>query len=461
MNLDYTPPKTLREFMLSPARLRAIRGPVGSGKTTACIMEMLRRSAEQAPDATGVRRTRWVIVRNTLPQIKTTCLVSIEQLLRPIMDFRVSDNTVHVRFNDVESSWLLLPLDTEDNVRRLLSLEVTGAWVSEFREVEPEIVKAVLSRVNRYPSKMLGGATWAGVVMETNSFSEDSPWYEELELKLPPNWSYHVQPGARDPGAENIENLPPGYYPDLIDANINSPDWIEQYIDNKIGPSLSGQAVFAKVFKHDFHTAEQLNPDFTRPLVIGMDTGRNPAAAVMQLDARGRVLIHGSLYGENMGIENFIAQKLKPALFEWFGAMGRVFVSVDPAARQRSQIGEESVMDAIKRLGFQVVLAPTNQIAPRLRVVEKYMQTALDGKAGLLLDKRRNEDLLRALMHSYRYPRNKEGVLQELPEKSHPWSDLADALQYGLLALNSPVLGWAIQTGDAPKPRKVATGGWT
>jgi hypothetical protein len=461
MNFEYTPPKTLREFMLSEARVRAIRGPVGSGKTTACIMEMLRRATEQEPGYDGMRRTRFAIIRNTLPQIKTTCLVSIEQLLRPIMNLRVADNTVQIRFNDVISDWLMLPLDTEENVRRLLSLELTGAWVSEFREVEPTIVKSALSRVNRFPSRIMGGATWAGLVMETNSFSEDSPWYEELEMKLPSNWSYHVQPGARDPDAENLENLPPSYYQDQIEANANSPDWIDQYIDNKIGPSLSGQAVFAKVFKHGFHTAEQLNTDFTRPLVIGMDTGRNPAAAVLQLDARGRALCLGSCHGENMGIETFIAQELKPKLFEWFGALGKMFVSVDPAARQRSQIGEESVMEAIKRLGFHVVLAPTNQIAPRLRVVEKYMQLALDGKAGFLIDKRRNETLLRALMHSYRYTRNKEGELQEIPEKSHPWSDVADALQYALLALGSPIVGRALAGLEAPKPRKVAAGGWT
>jgi len=64
----------------------------------------------------------------------------------------------------------------------------------------------------RFPSKMRGGPTWYGIFGETNSFSEDDAWYSRLELELNPNWGYFVQPGARDPGAENLENLQPNYY---------------------------------------------------------------------------------------------------------------------------------------------------------------------------------------------------------------------------------------------------------
>ena len=457
-SFDYTPPPSLAGFFRSNARVRAVRGPIGSTKTTAMIMELLRRAAEQEPGPDGIRRTRMAIVRNTLPQLKSTCLVSIQQLLRPIARFKVSDNTVHIRMDDIESDWLLLPLDTPENINRLLSLELTYGWVSEFREIEPEIVENVLSRCGRYPSRAVGGASHYGVIMETNSFSEDSPWYERLEVDLPGNWDYFTQPGARDPGADWLQYLPPDYYTDQVESNTEA--WVEQYVDNKIGPSLSGQAVFARSFERDFHLSDdKLNVDYTRPLVVGLDTGRNPAAVVGQIDVRGRMLVFGSCHAENCGMEQFITTTLRPFLTDRFDG-GRFFIAIDPAARQRSQIGEESVLEAVRRLGFSAVLAPTNQLAPRLRAVERYLGSQVAGGAGLLIDRVWCDDLIRAIQYGYRYKRDKKGALNEIPEKSHPDSDLADALQY--LCLTAGTGAVARELGPrmkiAPRP---SAAGWT
>ena len=40
-DVDYTPHKTTREFMLSDAPMRALMGPVGSGKSVACSVEVV------------------------------------------------------------------------------------------------------------------------------------------------------------------------------------------------------------------------------------------------------------------------------------------------------------------------------------------------------------------------------------------------------------------------------------
>ena len=37
----------LRAFHRSPAFVRGIRGPIGSGKSTACVMEILRKAKAQ------------------------------------------------------------------------------------------------------------------------------------------------------------------------------------------------------------------------------------------------------------------------------------------------------------------------------------------------------------------------------------------------------------------------------
>ena len=210
--------------MASDARIRVVRGPVGSGKSTVMVVEMLRRACEQQPGPDGIRRTRGVVVRNTLGQLITTSLETIKTVIPPeIMSYHVGNHTVTVRFNDVHSEWILLPLDTPQNVQRLLSLELTFAWLSELREIPVKILEDVFGRCSRFPSVMHGGPTWYGVFGETNSFSEDDPWYNKLELDKPASWDYFVQPGARDPGAENLANLQPNYYSDLVENN--TPEW--------------------------------------------------------------------------------------------------------------------------------------------------------------------------------------------------------------------------------------------
>ena len=53
---------------------RGIRGPVGSGKSVACCVEVFRRSLEQKKNDQGIRKSRWAIIRNTNPQLRTTTI---------------------------------------------------------------------------------------------------------------------------------------------------------------------------------------------------------------------------------------------------------------------------------------------------------------------------------------------------------------------------------------------------
>ena len=82
--ITYEAPPTVGKFMDSGAFARFIVGPVGSGKTTGCIFELLKHSVEQRPGPDGIRRTRWAIVRQTLEQLRMTVLLDILSWLRPI-----------------------------------------------------------------------------------------------------------------------------------------------------------------------------------------------------------------------------------------------------------------------------------------------------------------------------------------------------------------------------------------
>lgn len=465
MSLNYNAPKTVGKFMASDAFVRLIVGPVGSGKSMGCIMEMLRRATEQAPNAQGVRKTRFAIVRNTLPQIKQTCLADIQQYIGPICNYKVTDSTIYISMNDpkygkVESEWLMIPLDTKEDQQRLLSLNLTGAWVSEFREIAIPIIDALAGRVGRYPSKAIAPLTWHGIIAESNPPDEDSEWYQKLEIERPPNWGYFKQPGGMDAEAENRENLPPAYYENLV-AN-NTPDWVDVHVHAKYGKSLSGQAVFRSSFRPDWHvTYESLKPNSMYPLMVAQDFGRTPASLVCQVDAYGRLLILNELTSVDMGIEKFGMEYLRPMLWRTYPGAS-AFMVADPAGRDKNQTNEVSPYDALKKLGFAVYAAPTNDLEPRLRAVEEFFMRAANGGPALLIDGGNCPNLVTALKSKYRYKRKQTGDLDDRPEKNHPWSDLADCLQYACLGAAGNYTAKAVRdTTPRPRAARPTVAGWT
>ena len=173
--LEYKPSGvTAKNFMLSNKFVRGLRGPVGSGKSVACCIEIFRRAAEQEPGKDGIRRTKWAVIRNTNPELRTTTIATWLQWFPEDQwgNFRWSPPFTHkIRKGDIDLEVLFLPLDTPDDVKKLLSLELTGVWINEAREVPKAIVDGATSRVGRFPSKKDGASpTWNGVIMDTNIF---------------------------------------------------------------------------------------------------------------------------------------------------------------------------------------------------------------------------------------------------------------------------------------------------
>src|ERR1035437_7344803 len=75
----YNSEPTAGLFHESNAFFRWIKGPVGGGKTVACVMEGQRRSHMQAPQADGVHRSRGAIIRNRYPELKSTTIKTFQE----------------------------------------------------------------------------------------------------------------------------------------------------------------------------------------------------------------------------------------------------------------------------------------------------------------------------------------------------------------------------------------------
>ena len=447
---DFTPPPTGERFMKSDAKVRLILGPVGSGKSTVCITEIFRRCAEMPKCKDGYRRSRWVISRNTNQQLKTTTFATWKQWFPPGVagTWKESDKTFYLNVGEVRAEIIFLPLDTPDDAQRLLSLELTGIFFNEAREIAPEVITAAFSRLGRYPSKaQISEPYWYGMIMDTNPPSRDSWLYETFEEDKPEGWVIFKQPGGLEPDAENKENLPPTYYEDMMNGATD--DWINVHVHGKYGRSLVGRAVFENTFKRDFHVASSiLQPvrEQGSTILIGMDFGRTPAAVFGQRQYTSRMNVLDALYEENIGLENFLNRHLKPLLKEKF-PYNQYLVIGDPAGKAKTQLNEENAFDILKKCGLAAVPAPTNDITPRIQAVESMLSQQVDGKAMLLYSSETTspgmKHLIAAMDGGYMYKRKQNGTYEVTPDKNK-FSHCADAMQY--LALGANLSGGSYQT---------------
>lgn len=464
LTINYTPPPTGIKFMASDRKMRTLMGPVGSGKSVTCCFELIRRASLQKPGPDGIRKTRAAVVRETMRQLLDTTIKTFLDWFPPGQcgQYMRTTKTYYFKVGDVECEIMFRALDDADDVANLNSLELTFAWFNECRDIHPDIVDAMSKRVGRFPSAKDGGPTWHGMWGDTNPPTIDTWWYYQMEHLDPKDgisandngWDCFRQPSGRTPNAENVENLPEGYY----DTQGRSDEYIRVYIDGDYGLSSGGQPVY-KYFRPDYHVAKQhLRPitNGVRPLIIGLDLGLTPAAVIGQQDPRGRALVLGEAVSFNMGIQRFLRTLLKPKLVAEYPGIP-VYVIVDPAGIQRAQTDERSAVDIIKAEGFKVIPAKTNNISARLNAVDDYLMRQIDGDAAFLVDPRCTA-LRAAMIGGYRFhPKNAGQIEKTGAAGKH--SHVAEALQYLMLHINAVVSGTAF--GTRRDVKSVASGGWT
>jgi hypothetical protein len=485
MSVIYTAPPTLARFMKDRSFGRIAAGPVGSGKTTACVMECLRRAMAQSPAPDGFRYTRFAFVRQTLKQLKDTVLKDVQSWLAGLGEWKVSENTYFLDFADVKSEWIFVPLENSEDEARLLSMQLTGAWMSEAIEMKFDVLAPISGRIGRYPSGNRGVPTWYGVIADTNMPVELSDWHKFM-TQPPPNWQVFVQPSGMAPGAENLNyllqteetkvlplnhpaRLAQGrkYYEQFLSMYGSEHPWCKRYVYAQYGDDPSGEAVFRATFKPSFHVVADTLVIPGYPLIVGQDFGRNPWSLIGQIDHLGRLLLHAEVPAVNVGLEKHIEQSLRPVLWSDKFIGMKVIVVGDPSGASKGTIAEETCFEALKRMGLAALPAPTNDINPRLRAVETLLGRQVNGGPALIINGNGCPWLTRAMSGGYRFKKHKDGALRAIPEKfdREGFSHIADCLQYICTVVHGGLAG-EIARILTPRVKRVggmrvSAAGWT
>lgn len=456
--------KVLRQFFKDQSFFRGIRGPVGSGTSSACCVEIFRRATEQEAGQDGVRRSRFAIIRNTNPQLRTTTIKTWLEWFpeRVFGKFNWSVPYTHkIEIGNIELEVIFLALDRPDDVDKLLSLDLTGAWVNEAREISKSVIDGTTMRCGRYPSMKDGGPTWYGVIADTNAPSDDHWWpimsgespvpeyiprEEAMMLQKPDDWTFFTQPAGMeekfdDTGkeiigynisklAENINNLPADYYNKIILGKTKS--WIDVYVMNRLGTVDEGKTVYP-TYNDDVHVGtESLITIEGLPIYVGMDFGLTPAAVFGQKMPNGRWLILREVVTYDMGTARF-ADTIRTEIARHFPSvpLDKFDFYGDPAGDQRAQTDETTPFQILRTHGIQARPTNTNDPVVRIEAVEGMLNRMVDGLPGFLLDPS-CKTLRQGFRSGYQYRRlqvSGEARYEDKPFKnkfSHPH----DALQY-------------------------------
>lgn len=464
-----------------------IRGPLGSGKSVSCVIKILSAALQMPRDKTGKRRSKWLVVRNSYRELEDT---TIKTWLEWVPEhkfgvFKRQAKIHEVRFGDVELDVIFRSLDSDDDIRKVLSLEITGAWFNEAREISWTIIKNTRPRCGRFPIQksipyenwripptkfdefgepLDGEAYWHGVIMDTNSPDTDHWWFKfaetpeemcknsqgEVDYKLLEElnrqFKFYAQPSGLDPNAENRHNLPANYYTDMILGAEE--DWVKVYVHNQYGFIIDGKPVFPE-YKDQVHCPGSVDKTRDIKAVPGLiivrawDFGLTPACTFHQFTAKGQWLVIDELGSDDSGIDRFsdLVFAYSRTHYPNFN-----FIDVgDPAGMARSQTDERTCFDIInKKLetlygpNFTPIESGVQNLQLRLESVKKALNTMIDGYPGFLISTKAKETR-KGLLGGYQYRKVKGSNSRYTPKPDkNKYSHYLDSVQYaGTLFLGS------------------------
>lgn len=466
--VHYHPPGPIAQaFLRDDSLIVGLRGPFGSGKSTVVVMKLIKNCRMQRRDPNGWIFRRTAIIRNTYPELRTTTMKTWHQWVPQHMGkWRDSGPPTHRIVDERQKiDWeiIFIALDKPDDVSKLLSMELSDAWVNEARETPKAIIDGLTGRVGRFPSHAIVPCDNPQILMDTNPPDTSHWWYvlaerdvtnehnrqliqsmEEAEavLRLPdefgrppvlrpdqPLMKFYAQPSGLSEFGENKKNLRPGYYQVLSAGKTQ--DYIKVYVHGEYGFVMDGKPVYPE-YVDSTHCREF---EISRNLGIrlGFDWGLTPACSFSQRLPNGRWLVFDEVVSERLGIAA-LADQVKRKLAEKYRDFKIISARGDPSGDAVTP--EESTCFMIMNAaGVPAEKAPTNDPTRRKEGVKFLLTNLIDGEPAILVHPRCNF-IRKALSGGYHFRRllvAGEMKYREVPEKN-AFSHVMEALEYDVVS---------------------------
>lgn len=302
-------------FRSDRSAVSTIMGPYGSAKTTTCFQKIINSLLWQPKGPDGVKRARWCVVRDTYGHLEANVMADwFMWFPKTKENFNASTNTHKLKFalpiGNGQVEWLELEMlfravgdQTAEELFK--GMQLTGLWLNEMDTLHQDVFKFGFPRVGRYRHPGTPGGGWSGCIGDMNAPDSDNWTYDfnvnrnigmteaqmaAMRLEFGENFrvTFHIQPGGLSAGAENLKNLPKGYY-QRIQIGMSEPDQ-RRFIHNKFGAVRDGNPVYSQ-YSDDRHCIADMATDPRLPVHIALDGGNTPAALFGQKTEIGQIRV--------------------------------------------------------------------------------------------------------------------------------------------------------------------------
>jgi hypothetical protein len=459
--LVYTPSKTGLAFHQSNAFVRVIMGPVGSGKSTINCADIIFQSARMPAWNKGVRSSKFLIIRNTYAELKTTTLPEWLHWFSDLGDANppAMNSPIQYRanFNDghgpISIHVIFIALDRPKDVKKLDSLNCTSAYINELRYIEEDVLGKTQQRVNRYPTEDIqfkyGAKSLIGKVnADTNPPKVKSWLFNIFEIERPEKFELFRQPSglietkegeySANPHAENLERLGLSYYVNAIPGKRDR-EKIKVDLMGEYGISSAGKRIYHE-YSDDMHCVDRIDYIPQRPVYLGVDYETCPSVVFAQVSPNGRVHLIKELCAAQAGFRSFIENIFLPYVSQNLRDY-ELIITDDPSGNSKQPTDEKSCRMLLAEYGFRASPAYSNYQAPRLEAVRTRLNRNIDGKSAFVLSKQGCELIREGFLGEYHYKQigtsgGKEDT--DKPEKNRH-ADIHDAVQYCIMGIDGHI----------------------
>ena len=421
----WTPPGPIAAaFFACDADIAGIRGPVGSGKTTAHLRSRIRR-AQMMPRSgiDGVRRYKVTIARETYRQLWATTIPSWWEVMpKSIGKWAGGRGDPVTHSLSFEDPWGKIefiaefmafgssPGEIEANLR---GLQTTDLALEEADTNPVAVFTKGITRIDRFPPKehfstlpphlrsygqvtasynAPGEDNWTVRVIEGSGVDAEAAQVRAALAEEGVQIKFFRQPGFDEPGCENLDNLGPRYYPRAI-AGMRAEgrgNDVERLVYNRIGYIRTGDPVFRGHYQPNIHRSRvplQALPGV--PLRIGLDQGYFGAAVIGQFTAPFQWRILGELVFKEGSFADQFGRALRELLSARWPGHRIDTAYCDMAGSQTESLEDVTWMNTVAevaRLEIEPQRLGGNRIEPRLAVWRAAMDWNHFGNPGLIID---------------------------------------------------------------------------
>ncbi len=334
-------------------------GAIRGGKTYCLLTTFISLSLTY-------RRSRWVIIRRSLPDLKRNTLPSFNSLLdngvRQHIKSWNGDTHVLTFSNGSEIMFMAESFETDKDLNRFKGLEANGFGFEEINECQEAAFYKAIERTG----------TWLNadgkppmVVMATLNPAQN--WTKKLFYepyrndKLPANWIYipsFITDNKYIPQTyiDNLKSLPPVQYARFVQG-----DWdVMEAVDNP----------FLYNWNDDKHIDNSIQLNLNRPVIFSIDFNVEPLCGlVIQMDGRDTYIV------DQIRISNGDINKLCERILSVVGENRRGLIKItgDNTGTKRNSYSMEnlSAFALIKRtlrLSDNQFVVPRNPLHTNSRV---------------------------------------------------------------------------------------------